>query len=77
MFHRICIRTQETLASPLPLHPNDSHILGSKTISRKEPHNSKLPHSLSSNQTEDIETDGEIDVDDCDDGTFQPSAGPI
>ncbi|MED6272877.1 hypothetical protein CHARACLAT_001130 [Characodon lateralis] len=67
---RPSIRNHEILAAPPapPLHPNDSHVSGSKNISIKEPHNSKPTHCISSSQTEDIDTDGEIDVDDCDDG---------
>ncbi|XP_007550234.1 v-ski avian sarcoma viral oncogene homolog b [Poecilia formosa] len=66
-------RSRETLVSP-PLHPNDSHVSGSKNISIKEPHNSKPTHSMCSGQAEDMDTDGEIDVDDCDDGPVPASS---
>ncbi|MEQ2243880.1 hypothetical protein ILYODFUR_011324, partial [Ilyodon furcidens] len=75
---RPSIRNREILAAPPapPLHPNDSHVSGSKNISIKDPHNSKPTHCISSSQTEDIDTDGEIDVDDCDDGRVVSSAWP-
>ncbi|XP_012728802.1 v-ski avian sarcoma viral oncogene homolog b [Fundulus heteroclitus] len=71
---RPSIRNRDALADTpaLPVHPNDSHISGSKTISIKEPHNSKPAPSISSTQAED--TDGEIDVDDCDDGPVPASS---
>ncbi|XP_059184739.1 v-ski avian sarcoma viral oncogene homolog b [Centropristis striata] len=61
----------------LPVHPRDSHApgRGPAAISRpqQELHNgdaqlaSKPPPSSTANQPEDMDTDGEIDVDDCDD----------
>lgn len=61
------------------LHPSDPHVSGreSKIIPIQELHNGgpqpslKPSHSASTGQVEDMDTDGEIDVDDCDDGKFE------
>ncbi|XP_069001635.1 v-ski avian sarcoma viral oncogene homolog b [Embiotoca jacksoni] len=76
-------KIQETLAAPnltlAPLapavHPKDSHTpgRGPAAISRQELHNgdaqptAKPADSSTANRADDIDTDGEIDVDDCDD----------
>ncbi|XP_071350351.1 v-ski avian sarcoma viral oncogene homolog b [Trachinotus anak] len=67
-----------------PDHPRDCHApgRGSTAISRpaQELHNGnvhpsvKLAPSSTTNRDEDMDTDGEIDVDDCDDRPVPPSA---
>lgn len=61
------------------LHPSDSYTSGreSKIIPIQELHNggaqpsTKLSYSAITGRTEDMDTDGEIDVDDCDGGKFK------
>nr|XP_033482260.1 v-ski avian sarcoma viral oncogene homolog b [Epinephelus lanceolatus] len=67
-----------------PVHPRDSHApgRGHAAISRPPPelHNgdahpaAKLAPSCAANQPDDMDTDGEIDVDDCDDRPVPPSS---
>ena len=67
------------------VHPRDSHApgRGAAAISRppQELHNgdaqstAKLAPSSATNGTDDMDTDGEIDVDDCDDREYHPSSG--
>lgn len=75
--------TQAPLAPPV--HPRDSHApgRGPAVISRQpqELHNGDaqpaaqpVPSSTAS-PPEDMDTDGEIDVDDCDDREYHPSPG--
>ncbi|KAA8593330.1 hypothetical protein FQN60_009446, partial [Etheostoma spectabile] len=71
-------------AAPLapPVHPRDSHTPGKgpAAISRlpQELHNgdaqpaAKMPPSCTADQPEDMDTDGEIDVGDCDDREYLP-----
>lgn len=84
--HETLVVSSMTLA-PLapPVHPRDSHApgRGPTAISRplQELHNgdaqpaAKLAPSGSTNRADDMDTDGEIDVDDCDDREYQSSAG--
>lgn len=68
-----------------PVHPRDSHApgRGPTSISRppQELHNgdvqplAKLAPSSTTNRADDMDTDGEIDVDDCDDREYHPSSG--
>ncbi|XP_029358968.1 v-ski avian sarcoma viral oncogene homolog b isoform X2 [Echeneis naucrates] len=83
-------KNQETLAAPNltqvplapPVHPRDSHAPGRGPVSRppKELHNGdeqpaeKTAHSAAANRADDMDTDGEIDVDDCDDCPMPPSS---
>ncbi|XP_028262651.1 v-ski avian sarcoma viral oncogene homolog b [Parambassis ranga] len=87
---RSCSKTQEILAVPnltlAPLtpsvHPKDNHTpgRGAAAIPRQELLNGntqtmvKLAHSSVSSRAEDMDTDGEIDVDDCDDGPVPASS---
>ncbi len=75
-----------TLAPLAPLvHPRDSHApgRGPAAISRplQELHNgdtqpaAKPAPSGTASRADDMDTDGEIDVDDCDDREYQSSAG--
>ncbi|GLD64205.1 ski oncogene-like protein, partial [Lates japonicus] len=67
-----------------PVHPRDSHApgRGPASISRppQELHNrdvqplAKLAPSSTTNRADDMDTDGEIDVDDCDDRPVPPSS---
>ena len=72
-----------TLAPPAPaVHPRDSHApdRGPAAISRmpQELQNgdiqptAKLALPGTTNRAEDMDTDGEIDVDDCDDREYSP-----
>ncbi|XP_037534667.1 v-ski avian sarcoma viral oncogene homolog b [Nematolebias whitei] len=81
---RPCLKTQETLAAavvPL-LHPSDSYTSSreAKIIPIQELHNggtqpsTKLSYSAITGRAEDMDTDGEIDVDDCDDGLVSASS---
>lgn len=62
------------------VHPKDSNTpdRGTAAISVQELHNgdaqptTKPAHSSNTNRAEDMDTDGEIDVDDCDDGEYHP-----
>lgn len=70
-----------------PVHPRDSHApgRGPAAISRppQELHNgdaqpaAKPALSSAANQPEDMDTDGEIDVDDCDDREYHKPPGVI
>ncbi|XP_023150686.1 v-ski avian sarcoma viral oncogene homolog b [Amphiprion ocellaris] len=87
---RSCSKNQETLAAPNlalappapPVHPKDSHTpgRGPTAISIQELHNgnaqpsAKPAHSGNANRAEDMDTDGEIDVDHCDDSPVPASA---
>ncbi|CAI5687523.1 v-ski avian sarcoma viral oncogene homolog b [Oreochromis niloticus] len=84
---RSCSRNQEThnlaFAHLAPaVHPKDSNTpdRGTAAISVQELHNgdaqptTKPAHSSNTNRAEDMDTDGEIDVDDCDDGPVQSSS---
>ncbi|XP_047439039.1 v-ski avian sarcoma viral oncogene homolog b [Mugil cephalus] len=87
---RSCSKNQETFIAPNltlaplapPVHPKDSHTPGKgpTAISRQELHNgdaqlaAKPSHSSTTNRADDIDTDGEIDVDDCDDSPVTASS---
>ncbi|XP_029947376.1 v-ski avian sarcoma viral oncogene homolog b [Salarias fasciatus] len=85
---RPCSKSQEALAAPAlaslppPVHPKDSHTpgRGPAAISRQELHNgdaqhtAKAAHPGTANRADDMDTDGEIDVDDCDDGPIPASS---
>lgn len=82
--HRSCSKNQEILAVPNltlapftpSVYPKDNHTpgRGAGAIPRQEllngntPATVKLSHSSVTSRAEDMDTDGEIDVDDCDDG---------
>lgn len=70
---------------PPPVHPRDSHTpgRGPAAISRLlqelpngDRHSSAKPSS-SCTRPDDMDTDGEIDVDDCDDREYHPPVGKI
>ncbi|KAM9409400.1 v-ski avian sarcoma viral oncogene homolog b [Pholidichthys leucotaenia] len=85
-----CTKNLESSAAPTlvpaplnpPARPKDSHTpdRGTAAISTKELHNgdasttSKLIHFSNTNRADDMDTDGEIDVDDCDDNPVPPSS---
>ncbi|CAG5979963.1 unnamed protein product [Menidia menidia] len=81
---RSCSRNQETLPAPLAplLHHKDSHTpgRGPTAISTQDLHNgdtqptAKSAHSIPTDRADDLDTDGEIDVDDCDDGPAPASS---
>lgn len=66
-----------------PVHPRDSHAPGRGVPAISRPpydlHNgdaqpaAKSAPSSTTNRPDDMDTDGEIDVDDCDDGEYHPS----
>lgn len=82
------ILTAPSLAlAPLdaPVHPRNNHVGGRGPAAIFRPlqqlHNgdiqpaTKLASSSPANPPNDMDTDGEIDIDDCDDCEYQPPAG--
>lgn len=83
-FHRSFSKNQETLTDPnltlVPLHPTESHAPGRGRTGISGPpqelHNgdaepaAQAAPSSTSNQADNMDTDGEIDVDDCDDREY-------
>uniref|UniRef100_A0A8D3ECD8 Ski oncogene n=1 Tax=Scophthalmus maximus TaxID=52904 RepID=A0A8D3ECD8_SCOMX len=81
-------KNQETLTDPnltlVPLHPTESHAPGRGRTGISGPpqelHNgdaepaAQAAPSSTSNQADNMDTDGEIDVDDCDDHPVPPSS---
>uniref|UniRef100_A0A8C5HK31 Ski oncogene n=1 Tax=Gouania willdenowi TaxID=441366 RepID=A0A8C5HK31_GOUWI len=84
---RFCSQREETLTVPPPaalIQPKDDHtaISGPTATSRQELQNGdtqtieKSTHSSISNQVDGVDTDGEIEVDDCDESQSPSLASP-